>query len=241
VNGPQTNLLEQFLTPNPTDREVVVLADKEMSGSVMVSRSHTVAMSGEATRLVHSALVDAAPLKLRDVLHSTPRLETALTWIKDSIEEGMFGVSPEPPPRTKAAPTTIDARSHIAVSDFAEGVGVPVEYPGTVTRVTVNRTTLYWYSADVSLKEKRLVPTIGYESSVSMQGPLGIGLLPKPVPAEIKVHCGRCGVCGVCGACGACGLCGGVDFAAALVAVDAVIAAVAAVNAVSAFGALRAQ
>jgi hypothetical protein len=242
VQAPQIDSLGQFLTPNPTDREVVVLSDNEMSCSIMVSRSHTVAMSGEATSLVHSALFGAVPARLRDLVREQPgRLETVLPWINGTIEEGMFGLSQEAPKRTIAPPTAIEANAHIAVTDFGEGRGVPVEYPGTVTRAQINRTTMYWYAAGVSLREKKLISAIGYEGSVTTQGPLGIGLLPRPVGGGLGVNCNGCKTCAVCAACAGCGLCGGVDLAAGVIGVDGVLGVIGLAGSVTAFESLRSR
>jgi hypothetical protein len=232
--------LEQFLTPNPTDREVVVLSDNEMSCSIMASRSHTVAMSGEATSLVHAAFLQAVPVRLGDLMQETPaRRDTALTWIRDSIDEGMFGVSQDAPKRTIAPPVAIDANAQIAITDFGEGRGVPVEYPGTVTRAVVNRTTVYWYAASVSLREKQLVSILGYETSVSTQGPFGMGLLPRAVRGGIGVNCGACKGCAVCAACAGCTLCGGVDLLAGAIGVDGVLGVISLSSSLEGFNSLR--
>jgi hypothetical protein len=220
------SVLDHFLLPNPGAREVVVLTDHELSCSIMASRSNTTAMSGEATQVLHAAWIDPVPTRLRELTHDRPhRIESVVTWIRESTEDGLFQLAENAPERRVSHPVTVDANSRIAVTDFGDGKGVPVEYPGSVTTIAVNQTKIYWYTAQVSLREKGLFSAIGHEASVTnTDGPLGIGLLPRmPRGGGVGLNCNGCKGCAVCAACAGCGLCGGVDLAAGVIGVDGVL------------------
>jgi hypothetical protein len=236
------SVLDHYLLPDPRAREVVVLTDQELSCSVMASRSNTTAMSGEATQVLHAAWIDAVPTRLRGLTHDRPyRTESVVIWIRESTEDGLFQLAENAPERSVSHPVTVDANSRIAVSDFGDGKGVPVEYPGSVTTVTVNQTKIYWYAAKVSLREKGLFAAIGHESSVTnTAGLLGIGLLPRmPGGGGLGVNCNGCKGCAVCAACAGCGLCGGVDLAAGVIGVDGVLGVIGLASSVATVEALR--
>jgi len=230
------SILDSYLIPNPIDRQMVVLTDAGMSAAVLATKGNIVALSTEATKLLERSFLEQVPVRIKDLLEERPEaIETALSWVKDSSEDGVFVLAEKPPNKKVSAPTPIDAGSSIPAVEFGKDGGVKVEYRGTYTTAQINETTLYWYISGVSLKEQNRMLGVGYEASVGTKGPFGLSLYPKPMEARIGVHCGACKGCGVCGACGACALCGGVDFAAALIAVDATLAAVALADAISAF------
>jgi hypothetical protein len=234
-----SSILDNYLIPNPSDHEVVILSDSEMNTSVVASRSNTIVLSAEATKLLYSAFVGAVPAKLRDIIDSDPGvIEDAACWIRDSKEEGLFGLSEIAPSREISAPASIEAGSYIAVTDFYTGHerGVPVEYPGKVTKSTFRDTIVYWFMADISVGHTAMA--VEY-AGISTRGPFGYSLFPKPVSTTLGANCNLCALCGGCGACGACALCGGVNFGVAVLATVAVDATLAAINAASSFAVLR--
>ncbi len=232
---------ELHLAPNEEDRELVLLTDAKTSAAVLATRLHTIALSSEATKLLKRAFLEPGTVRVKDLVAERGKgSEDALSWIRDSSNDGHFQLVEEAPSKTAEKSRPIQAGDWIAAKDFGEKPGVPVEYPGTVTTAEINKSTVHWYVGDVSLEDKNQILGVGTEASVTAVGYMGIGLYPSPGGLSLGVHCGRCGMCGVCGTCSACGLCGGVDLAAGLIAFDAVVAAVAFANASSVFEGFRA-
>jgi hypothetical protein len=80
---------DRFLTPNPKDKEVVVLTDKGGNAAIMASRSSTTALSAEAVRILRMSFMEAAPAKLRAIVRTrVPEdVDFATAWVDESVAQ----------------------------------------------------------------------------------------------------------------------------------------------------------
>lgn len=244
-------ILEQYLVPNPDDDDVVVLSDIDRHAAVLVSRTNAVALSGEAAEILYASFFNRVahknlPPNLKQVLDPTvlsfDKVESTARWAAQSAADKIFELSDVPPKVEESSTFSVTAGDYLAHCDFGEGK-IKAEYSGQVTNTRVNTTSVAWYSAEVSLKDKHSIVACGSAMSVSARGPLfGTTLYPLPASAAIGINCTACAGCAACAACAACALC---DFSPAaalgLVTVDGTLGVVGVAGASLTFGILRAK
>jgi hypothetical protein len=56
IHASGADVLEQYLAPDPQEKEIVILSDSDASTGVMASGRNTVALSASATQLLRSLL-----------------------------------------------------------------------------------------------------------------------------------------------------------------------------------------
>ena len=241
--------LDQYLIPNPADDEVVILSDTARAAAVLVSRTNAVALSGEAATIIYTSFFERdaqkdRPPKLNQIIDPTmvscDKVDNASRWLTQSAADDIFKLSDEPPTLGESVILHVEPGDYIADCDFGEGK-IKAEYSGQVTKTRLNTTTVYWYAADVSLKDKHSLAECGSAMAVSARGALfGTTLYPLPVSAALGVNCNGCAVCAACAACAGCALC---DFSPAaalgLVTVDGTIGVIGVAGAALTFGVLR--
>jgi hypothetical protein len=244
-------VLGQYLVPSPADDDIVILSDVTRHAAVLVSLTNAVALSGEATEILYASFFDRVakknvPPNLKQILDPTvlsfDKVDSTARWAAQSAADKIFELSDAPPKIAKPTTFSVSAGDYIAHCDFGEGK-IKAEYSGQVTKTTVNTTSVAWYSAEVSLKDKHSIVACGSTMSVSARGPIfGTTLYPQPASAALGVNCSGCAVCAVCAACAGCALC---DFspaaALAIVTVDGTIGVIGVAGAALTFGVLRAK
>jgi len=232
---------DRFLTPNPADKQVVVLTDKEGSAAVMASRSKTTVLSAEALRILRMSFMEGEPAKLRAIVRTRipEDIDFATAWIDESVEQGLFRLTATRPKVTDRGTKDMRAGSWISVTGFREQRGVQVEHPGRLETKVVGTSSIFWYTANVDLSPHSALLGLASPSAITVAGPVSARMRTVRVPGGVGANCNVCTVCGGCGACGGCALCGGVDFAAAALALVAVDAALTVTNAASTFEVLR--
>lgn len=243
--------LGQYLVPNSADDDIVVLSDTDRHAAVLVSRTNAVALSGEATEILYASFFDRVthknlPPKLNQILDPTllsfDKVDSTARWAAQSAADKIFDLSDAPPKVGESSTYSVAAGDYVAHCDFGEGK-IKAEYSGQVINTKVNTTSVAWYSAEVSLKDKHSIVACGSSMSVSARGPLfGTTLYPQPVAAALGVNCNGCAVCAACAACAGCALC---DFSPAaalgLVTVDGTLGVIGVAGAALTFGVLRAK
>lgn len=227
-------ILQQYLAPNESDKELVVLTDNKSTASVVATQSNTAAFSGQATRILRRGLLGMeeaeteglSPQKLATAIGAGPTWGEADEWLRDAAAAGLFSITTAPPKITNISSADVSKDYRIPALG-----GIPLDQKGRLLQATVNRTHVYWFASAVPLKRTDDY-IVGSVIKPSAEAPV-VSLLPQRRFGGVAANCNGCGLCAVCGACGACGLCGGIDLAAALVAVDAVLGSVIVVNASS--------
>lgn len=241
--------LDQYLLPNPADEDVIVLSDTARAAAVLVSQTNAVALSGEAATILYASIFERyaqkdRPPNLKQILDPTvlsfDKIDSASRWLTQSAADGIFKLSDTPPTVGDRVSAHVEPGDYLADCDFGEGK-IKAEYSGEVTKVRVNSTTIYWYAAEVSLKDKHSINECGSAMAVSARGAMfGTTLYPLPGGAAIGVNCSGCAVCAACAGCAACALC---DFSPAaalgLVTVDGTLGVIGVAGAALTFGVLR--
>jgi hypothetical protein len=244
-------ILGQYLVPHPADDNIVVLSDTVRHAAVLVSRTNAVALSAEATEIIHASFFNrvgnkSLPPNLKAILDPTvlsyDKVESTARWAAQSAADKLFELSDTPPSIVESSTFPVAAGDYLAHCDFGEGK-IKAEYSGQVTNTRVNATSVAWYSANVSLKDKHSIVAPGSAMTVSARGPLfGTALYPQPAAAALGVNCSGCAVCAACAACAGCALC---DFSPAaalgLVTVDGTLGVIGVAGAALTFGVLRAK
>jgi hypothetical protein len=210
-----------FLAPNEHERVIVALSDKPRSSAFLLTSSDSAVLSPDAADILYRAFViEQDAVGAND---SARRDRQAVEdWIQAVVDEQILRHVDAQPERQHVSVSEVSPGQVIAPNPTAGGDDISVEVAGTVTRLLVNRTELYWFEADADL-----AASYGYAVPRQAGGAVARGdvfstkLMARRVGGGLGINCTACAGCAVCGGCAGCAICGPSPAAAlALVGVD---------------------
>lgn len=226
-----------FVVPSNYGNEVVILTDKDMNYGIMNINDDTLALAGDAVKLLNEAFFVNYPSKISQ-LNPTGSSEIA-NFIEDMSSQRLIGLSQKSLSIESSITYGVnegDIINNNPVNGALSPNPITAQYEGCVTCIKIGVVYIYIYFSCTSLLEINCEEEAieGYNGVLDF-GRFGTTIIPTPASSALGANCSVCGLCNGCRACAACTLCGSINYGVAAIALVAVDSALSVTSATSTF------